>query len=304
MKRAWSIVWKIALVCGVAGIVLTLVGLSRGWPQSVAWGSEGARVAKSQDIEIDQTVAPFTAIAVNVSVLDVTVVTGDHYGVAVHWPNTVRDVNVTDDNGTLKVNDTGPRMVMTWYGDNGGTVTITVPNQTTLASIDVTSGTGNVSASAPAQSANLTSPTGDVDLTATADQALLRSSTGKVRANADIASLNATSSTGDVTLAGQFGTIEDATSSTGNVSVSGSATSVKASTSTGNVTISLSAAWAATTYSLDTDTGRIVTGGPGAPSVSGGGAGNHHLSGTASGAQTLALTANSSTGDVSLTLGG
>lgn len=302
MKKAWSIIWKIALVCGIVGLAFTLVGLSRGWPQSVTWGSGGAQIVKNHDIETNQTFDSFTAIDVNVSILDVSIVTGDHYGVAVHWPNTPRTVNVTNDGGTLKVSDTGPRMVMSWFGYNGGTVTITVPSQITLDSMTATSGTGDVNASVPAKSARLTSSTGDVGLTAAADQAQLRSSTGRVTANADIETLDASSSTDDVALAGQFGTITNATSGTGNVSISGSATSVIASSSTGDVTMNLSTTWAATTYSLDTSTGRIITGGPGAPQVAGSGAGRH-LSAAASAARALTVNASSSTGNVSLTLG-
>jgi len=300
MRKAWSIIWKVALVCGVAGIALMLVGFSRGWPSAVAFDRHGTRTISPHDVDSDEVVAPFTAIDVNVSVCDVRIVTGDHYGIAIQWPNTTQDITWTVDTSTLEVRETGPNLVMQWQFSSG-TVTVTVPPNVNLTNINVMSSTGDVGADAAADRIVLQSSTGDVRLGAdAATQADLISSTGSVTITADVASLRASTSTGDVAASGRFGDV-NASSSTGAVAVSGSASFVNATSSTGDVRLTLDSTWDAVSYDFHTDTGRITVAGPGAPQIS---SGAFQLS--SPGDQPSAppfLSAVSDTGDIYVTLG-
>ncbi|MCL2652586.1 MAG: DUF4097 domain-containing protein [Propionibacteriaceae bacterium] len=302
MKKAWSIIWKVALACGVLGIALMVVGLTRGWPNAISFDRHGTHVAVPRDIDVDETVATFTAIDVNVSICDVRVVTGAHYGVVIHWPNTTRDITWTSDGSTLQIKETGPSMVMQWLSSSCVT-TVTAPADSKLTNINVTSSTGNVSVDVAADRMVLQDSTGDIRLSAdAATQADLISSTGSVTVTADVANLTASSSTGDVAAEGHFSVVK-ATSSTGGVSVSGSAGSVQVSSSTGDVRLTLNSPWDAVSYYFHTDTGRITVAGPGSPYF-GGGSGPHQMRSPANLSQSDYFEVGSSTGDIYVTLGG
>jgi len=302
MKKAWRIIWKIALACGVVGIALTLVGLKQGLPADVAFDRTGAHVVFSHDLNSDETMdQPFKAIDVNVSVCDVKVVTGTRYGITVVWPNTTRLITWWYDATTLTVRESGPNLLMQWHSSSG-TIIITVPADANLANINVYTATGDINVEAAADRTVLQTSTGDVRLGAdAATQADLISSTGNLAVTADVASLRASTSTGDVTASGRFGDV-NASSSTGTVAVSGSASLVNATSSTGDVRLTLDSTWDAVSYDFHTDTGRITVAGPGAPQIS---SGAFQLSypGDRPSAPPF-LSAASDTGNISVTLGG
>jgi len=296
MKRAWNIIWKIALAMGAVGIVLTLIGLKLGWPQPVAWGPHGPKVMEVSDVSVtENNLTPFDTIAMDVGILDIQVVTGDHYGLQISADTTYMTITWSNDNGTLKVSQTGNNPYILNFGFNSvQEAVVTVPSGVTLKRVDISNGAGNVTLGVPAGTVSLYSAVGDVKLTAPADKATVRTNTGNAGVEADVPSLTATSSTGDVRVSGSFDTVQ-ANTSTGSVTVTGSATNVDATSSIGDVRVTLSTPWATTTYTVHTSVGDIRFAGPGAPP-------SDNRSGQASSPQ-LTLTATTSTGDVYVTLG-
>jgi len=296
MNRAWNIVWKIALGLAIPGIVLVLIGLKLGWPQSVVWGSNGPRVIDTHDVQVSENnLQPFDKISVDAAVIDVRIARGDHYGLTLNAVTTYLDTTWANQDGTLTIHQTRRLNVMGWY-DQTATAIITVPDGTVLTSIDVTTAASTITCDVPAATTTLISSAGDATLTATAQKATVRTGTGDAVVDAAGGTVSASSSTGDTKVTGKFDSVT-ASSDTGNVVVSGSAPQVDATSSTGDVTITLDATWAATTYLLHTSMGDVRLFGPGAPS-------SHSRSGTATGTVQLNLTASTSIGDIRVTLGG
>ena len=295
MKRAWNIIWKIALAMGAVGIVLTLIGLKLGPPQPIAWGPHGPKVMDVGDVGVSENnLAPFDKIVADAETLDIRVETGDHYGLQISAAATYMEVTWTNENGTLKIDQTGnnPFIMNFWY--DSWSAVVTVPAGVTLTSVDVTDSAGNVTLGAPATTVALKTSVGDVTLAATADKATVQTQAGNARVEADVNDLVATSSTGDVVVHGNSGTVRAETSA-GNVTVTGSATNVDATTSTGDVTVTLTAPWAATTYKVRTSLGDVRFAGPGAPPS------DDRNSQVAS--PQLTLTATTSMGNIRVTLG-
>jgi len=295
MKQAWNIIWKLALAMGAVGTVLTLVGLKIGWPQPVAWGPHGPQVVDVRDVTVSEDqLAPFDKIAVDVAILDVKVVQGDHYGLRIHAPSTYLDITWTDENGTLTITQKNSPVIMGFGFGGSWTAVVTVPSSATLTSVDITDSAGDITLAAPATTVALSTSVGDVRLAAPAGKATVRTQAGNTRVEADVKDLVATSSTGDVVVRGNSGSVRAETSS-GNVTVQGSATAVDATTSTGDVTVTLTAPWAATTYKVRTSLGDVRFAGPGAPPS------DDRSTQVAS--PELTLTATTSAGNIRVTLG-
>lgn len=308
MKRAWNLIWKIALALAVPGIVLGLIGWSLGGPRPVEWRN-GFHVATAQSIHIDQpNLDAFTSIDTNVATLDVQVVTGDHYGLKVDCDNTYRDITWSNENGVLALNQVEPPMIGIFWNLDHGQAVITVPADVKLDAIGVQSQTGNLVIGVPADQINGQSATGDVTLNAAAAQADLNSSTGHIQANnPDIHELKIWTTTGNVDVSNS-GKIVQVQTTTGNVTISGygcpeasalEPCSITVTTTTGSASVKRGVDWLDTDYTLNSTTGSINTSGVGAPSTST--TFNSSLNGSAV-TMVLLLNVTTSTGNISVTL--
>ena len=320
MNRAWSIIWKVALCMAIPGLAIGLAGMALGGPRPVQWGPHGPQVMTYHDIHIDEPNLPaFTSIDVNTSTTNVQVVVGDRFGLKVDVTRTYRDITWTDTDGTLTVRETAPSpMAFISFGVDGGQAVITVPATANLKAVSLVSATGQLAMGAPCERLTAQTSTGDVTATTAASiQMNVTSDTGDVTVTGGTAAVTASTSTGSIKIQGGTdiqtqSTTGDATitspsgsvtsgSSTGDVTISGSPSTpiITVTTSTGRVSVTQSTAWANTWYDLTSDIGRITTNGAGAP----GSSGRHITGGNKADNPPLQLQVDTSTGDITVTLG-
>lgn len=325
MKRAWNIIWKIALVLLVPGLAIGITGAAMGDVRPVAWW-HGPKVLSQHDINIDEpNLDAFTYIDVNAVIMNIQVVVGDHFGLKVNITKTLQNVTWSDTNGTLTLRESAPAAVFfpfTGFSPidrEHGQVVITVPSTANLTAVSLFSTTGQISMDAPCERLSSFSTTGNITLPSPASiQMDATSSTGDIKVTGGTASITAhtttgqiniqggadietRTSTGDTTITGPGGPVT-AKSSTGNVTISGGSAGneyVAVTTTTGQISVTQSTAWADTWYDLTSTTGHITTNGAGAPGSSG-----HHITGgNTADSPPLMLQITTTTGGINIRLG-
>jgi len=247
MKRAWSIIWKIALVLCVVGLVLLAIGWVTGGLRPLSLNSGHLEIGSTHDQHIDeQSLDAFTTIEIDTDTMAISVVAGDHFGLKVDATNTPRDITWTDQSGTLKLHQQS-RVADIQGISERVTAVITVPSDAELTSVSVQSSAAMVTIGADCDTLTVQTTAGVINVS------------GAVKGDATV-----TSSAGAITVSGTTGSISASTDA-GVVTITGASAAIDVRSTVGAVTVTVPGSWASTNYTLTTTIGSINASGSGAP---------------------------------------
>jgi len=266
MKHAWSIIWKLVLILCVVGLIILAIGWAKGGFGSLTIGSGGIHAAKTHDQHInEQSLDSFSIINVDSETMDISVVTGDHYGLKVDATNTPRTITWSNKSGTLQLQQSSAGSIT--VGLEKVIAVITVPSNAGLTSISVKSSAAKVSIAADCGTLTVNTSAGLIDVSGlVSGDATITSDAGAITVSGSIkGDAKVSSSAGAITVTGTTGAISASTEA-GMVTITGASPSIDVHSTVGAVTVTVPGTWASTNYKLSTTIGSIAASGAGAPS--------------------------------------